>query len=286
MSISIIIPTYNRPNQLLALVEKLIKIKEEEEVIIVDDSPNSQEKQFQELFPNQVVYICRGKKLGVSSARNVGASISKNPFLIFLDDDDEFTDNWLSDFRKAIDKKTDLVFCNMIRIEPNGKRYEVKISDSSNGAMGNRIVIPGAWLIRRSLFEKVGGFDEFILFAENTELFFRVFEEKPYVSYIEYFNFIYHPCPIGGSKNLQNMIDSLSLILDKHSNTLTPHVKHLYHQIIGVNWMRFRNFPQARHHLFNSVRYKPTKMATWGRFGLACFPFLAKRLYSETVKYD
>ncbi|OOG68177.1 glycosyltransferase family 2 protein [Algoriphagus sp. A40] len=285
MSISIIIPTLNRPNQVLDLLEKLTQITEEEEIIIVDDSLESQEKQIKELFPNQIVYLNRGAKLGVSSARNVGALISKNPFLIFLDDDDEFTERWISDFRKFIKKKPDLVFCNMIRVEPNGDKHEVKISDSRNGAMGNRIVIPGAWMIKKSLFEKIGGFDERILFAENTELFLRVFEERLVVSYIDEFNFIYHPCPTGGSKNLQNMINSLTLILDKHSKTLTPHVKHLYHQIIGVNWMRFRNFSDARHHLFQAIKYKPSKIATWGRLGLASLPFIAKRFYSETVNH-
>lgn len=287
MSISIIIPTLNRPNQLLKLLNRLNGIiSDKEEIIIVDDSLKSQEEQIKQLFTTRVLYVNRGKKLGVSSARNVGASVSKNPYLIFIDDDDEFGENWLVDFRNQLIKEPDLVFCNMVRVEPNGDQHEVLTSDSRNGAMGDRIVIPGAWIIKKTLFEKIGGFDEQILFAENTELFFRVFEEKPTVSYIDRFNFIYHPCPTGGSKNLRNMIDSLTLILDKHSKTLTPHVKHLYHQIIGVNWMRFRNFSQARYHLFNAIKYKPSKMATWGRFGLACFPILAKFFYSETVKYD
>lgn len=287
MSISIIIPTLNRPNQLLKLLNRLHEIiSDKEEIIIVDDSLKSQEEQIKQLFTTRVLYVNRGKKLGVSSARNVGASISKNPYLIFIDDDDEFEENWLVDFRNQLIKGPDVVFCNMIRVNPSGQKTEVKISDSRNGAMGDRIVIPGAWAIKKGLFEKVGGYDERILFAENTEFFIRVFKEKPLVNYIDQFNFIYHPCPTGGSKNLRNMIDSLTIILDKHAETLSPHVKHLYHQIIGVNWMRFRNFSQARYHLFNAIKYKPSKMATWGRFGIACFPPLAEGLYSETVKYD
>ncbi|WP_236025663.1 hypothetical protein [Algoriphagus oliviformis] len=82
------------------------------------------------------------------------------------------------------------------------------------------------------------------------------------------------------------MVDSLTIILDKHRDTLSGHVKHLYHQIIGVNQMRFRNFSQARYHLWKSIQFKPTKMATWARFSLACMPFLAKHLYSETVTHD
>lgn len=286
MSISIIIPTLNRPNQLLKLLERLNHIIVDEEIIIVDDSSASQDNLFRELFQFKIVYIKRGRKLGVSSARNVGANKASNPFLLFLDDDDEFSENWLNGFRESLNDRPDLVFCNMVRVEPNGEKSKVKISDSRNGAMGDRIVIPGAWMLKKSIFEKVGGYDERILFAENTEFFIRVFDQKPSVTYINKFNFIYHPCPTGGSKNLQNMIDSLTIILEKHSEKLSTHIKHLYHQIIGVNEMRFRNFSSARFHLLKAIEYKPLKVATWGRFALACFPFLAKQLYSETVKHD
>ncbi|SDA96346.1 Glycosyltransferase, GT2 family [Algoriphagus alkaliphilus] len=285
MGISIIVPTLNRPNQLFELLKKLSKIIADDEIIIVDDSQKSQEKYIMESFSSPITYINRGEKLGVSSARNVGAFSANNTYLIFLDDDDEFTENWLNDFRNLIYKKPDLVFCNMVRVEPNGKKIDVKVSENRNGAMGNSIVIPGSWMIKKSLFEKIKGYDEQILFAENTELFFRVFEAKPTTYYINNFNFIYHPCPTGGSKNLQNMIDSLTIILDKHSEILTSHVKHLYHQIIGVNSMRFRNFSQARYHLYLAIRYKPLKASTYGRLGLACLPFLAKRLYTEKVNY-
>lgn len=285
MNITIIIPTLDRINGLIRLLDRLSDIILCDEIIIIDDGHNDQEKLIADRFFDQITYINRGKKLGVSSARNVGAALAKNPYLIFLDDDDEFTSNWLQDFRDMVHKNPDLVFCNMVRVEPNGKKIQVKVSDFRNGAMGNRIVIPGAWMVKKSLFEKIGGYDERILFAENTEFFFRVFEASLNICYIDSCNFIYRPCPTGGSKNLQNMVDSLTFILEKHSVTLTPHVKHLYHQIIGVNWLRFRNFSRARYHLFEAIKYKPSKIATWGRFGLALFPFLAKRLYSETVNH-
>ncbi len=286
IKISVVIPTLNRPQGLTKLILKLLNFcSSEVEILIVDDSTESWEIPDFHLKRGQLAYFHRGIRMGVSSARNYGASLSNGEYLLFLDDDDDFENNWINDFLKVSAENPDLIFCNMIRIEPNGERREVKISDNRNGAMGNRIVIPGAWMIKKSLFERIQGYDDRILFAENTEFFFRVFNEQPSVIYLDQFNFIYHPSPSGGSKNLQNMIDSLTLILEKHAETLTPHVKHLYHQIIGVNWIRFRNFPQARHHLFQAVKYHPTKLATWGRLCLAFFPFIARRLYSETVNH-
>jgi len=84
MSISIIIPTLNRPNQLFELLEKLNQIVLGEEIIIVDDSEESQETQISKSFQNQITYINRGRKLGVSSARNVGAKKASHPYLVLV----------------------------------------------------------------------------------------------------------------------------------------------------------------------------------------------------------
>ncbi|MDN3204693.1 glycosyltransferase family 2 protein [Algoriphagus sediminis] len=283
--ISIIIPTLNRPAQLIKLLEKIIHFDDEDEIIVVDDSMESLNKAIEANFGKKIKYKNRGKRLGVSSARNLGAELATSNYLLFLDDDDDFTDSWLNSFRSHIQKTPDLIFCNMISVEPNGKRHYVSTSDNSLGAMGDRIVIPGAWMVRRDFFLNLNGYDERLLFAENTEFFYRAFSEKPKVSYISEFNFIYHPCPTGGSKNLQNMVDSLSIILEKHSASLNDHVKHLYHQIIGVNHLRFRDFRKAQTHLWKAVKFKPSKPSTWGRWGISLFPFIARGLYSETVDH-
>lgn len=80
------------------------------------------------------------------------------------------------------------------------------------------------------------------------------------------------------------MVDSLNLILNKHQSNLSDHVKHLYHQILGVNHMRFREFSESRKNLILAFYYKPSKISTLGRFLLACFPPIARQLYSETVR--
>lgn len=279
MSISIIIPTLNRPNQLLDLLKRLYEItSDEDEIIIVDDSLKSQEVQIKQLFSSRVFYVNRGKKLGVSSARNVGASVSTNPYLIFLDDDDDFSSGWISDFRNSMESNPDLVFCNMEVHLPNGESSKCIAKKDEF-----KTVIPGAWLIRRELFEKIGGFDERLKFAENTEFFFRLNKEKIEKRFIDSFNFIYYQSADGGSQNLQNMIDSLTIILKKHDNYLNNNVKHLYNQIIGVNELRFRHFSDARVFLWKAFILKPYKFSTLGRFLISLFPFLATRVYTEKV---
>lgn len=282
-SISIIIPTLNRPDQLVDLVKRLNYIVKQEEVIIVDDSKVDQGKEIEELSKFNLVYLNRGERMGVSSARNFGAKVASGRYLLFFDDDDNFTKNWLSDFRNSLMKNPDLVFCNMDLIEPDGKRIAVKVTDNSYGAMNGVIVIPGSWIISKDLFDRLGGYDINLHFGENTELFFRINLLETSIVYIKEHNFIYHPSETGGSKNLQNAIDSNLAILEKHDLNLSKHTKHLYHQVIGVNYLRFRRFTEARKHLWKAYTLNPLKMSTLGRFLISLFPAIATWIYSENV---
>ncbi|NVJ86813.1 MAG: glycosyltransferase [Algoriphagus sp.] len=278
MKISIIIPTLNRPDQLKKLLFRLGEVVEKEELIIVDDSKDELPQEIFNHFKFRIKYIHRGERLGVSSARNIGAAEAKGEYLLFFDDDDDFTTDWLEDFRSSLKSNPGIVYCDMKVVDRFGKEENV------SAQMRKRpIVIPGSWLIKKEIFDQIKGFDERLNFAENTELFFRIDQiEKP-TEYIKKPNFIYHQSVDGGSKNLQNMIDSILIILEKHDKLLTEHVKYLYHQIVGVNQLRFQRFAQARKHLWKAYRYKPWKVKTLARFGLSFLPILSKRIYTKDV---
>ncbi len=279
MKISIIIPTLERPKALRELIQNLTQLMNKEmELIVVDDSKESLEEVVNSWSDQSIQYISRGRKLGVSSARNIGAELAKGEYLLFFDDDDDFTSDWLKDFMSASLTSADLISCDMRLIDPNQKETIVSASNRGRG-----IVIPGAWMIRKSVFERVGGFDERLLFAENTELFFRLDQLNLKTEDIEKVNFIYKQSPDGGSKNLQNMKDSIQIILEKHDDYLTNHVKHLYHQNLGVIEMRFGNFDSAKDHLWKSWNFKPSKFSTLIRLGIAFFPVVARRIYTMEI---
>lgn len=277
--LSIIIPTIDRPEVLIRLIDRLrMLLLGEIELVVVDDSKVPLVGSFLETWGDKVKYIHRGERLGVSSARNEGSRNAEGEFLIFLDDDDAVSDSWLKDFYSTAQDNPDLVYCNMRLVIPSGKVISVSASQNNRG-----IVIPGAWMIRKEIFQQVGGFDERLKFAENTELFFRLDQLSLKKQYIEKENFIYHQSLDGGSKNLQNMLDSLRLILVKHEDYLTAHVKHLYHQNIGVIEMRFGRFEQARKHLWISWKFKPFKISTWIRIVLAYFSPFARKIYTPEI---
>lgn len=89
---TLIIPTYRRPGELLALLEKLTEISDVPgEVIIVDGSPDDTVDQTVRLWTEgrsisfDLVFI--NSPAGLTRQRNVGIDASTREYIFFLDDD-------------------------------------------------------------------------------------------------------------------------------------------------------------------------------------------------------
>ena len=281
IKISIIIPTLNRIEKLIKLIDSIKNVNwHATELIIVDDSVQSFENVIDQYQNQNIVYLHRGEKLGVSSARNLGANIAKGEYLIFLDDDDNITENWFSDFWETTINEYDLVFCNMKRIDKNHPEGIVlKPSDFKFGANGKNIVIPGAFMIKKVIFDKVEGYDEQLYYAENTELFYRIEMLDLTRHFIDKANFIYYPSEDGGSKNLKNMIDSNKVILEKHDYWLPKNHKHVFNQIIGVNYMRFGERKNAAFYFKKAIKSKPFRFGTYLRLLISKSTLLSSLFY-------
>lgn len=96
-SIGFIIITYNRPAELLALLNNLTGLEQKEtllqEIIIVNND-SSESYNEAELFINQhkelpIRYIHSAENLGVAKGRNLALSYATAPILVMLDDDGE-----------------------------------------------------------------------------------------------------------------------------------------------------------------------------------------------------
>lgn len=88
MSVSVIIPTYNRAHWIPAAVSSVLRQSVPvEEVIVVDDGSSDDTEAVCSTLAGPIRYI-RQENSGVSAARNVGAGVAKSQWLAFLDSDD------------------------------------------------------------------------------------------------------------------------------------------------------------------------------------------------------
>jgi glycosyltransferase involved in cell wall biosynthesis len=243
------------------------------EIIVVDDGSTDQTRQVVERY-SSIIY-CHQENQGVSAARNKGAELATGDWLIFLDSDDELLPSALLDFSNSIMKKpTASILLGGYFLKKN--KIETMYVPEPGKYIGH---LSGSYAIRRKVFEQIGGYDIHLKFAENTELFFRL--DRKEWERVEIPNPVltYHQDSSGGNNNLGAMSDSILYILKKHPD-LDSQVQRLYQQILGVNYLRFRKFSEARKHLFRAYLLNPFKLDTLVRLGIALIPSLANRLYS------
>lgn len=277
--ISVIIPTYNRAQSLSSAIQSVLEQTFENwELIIVDDGSTdfTSELVSSHLSDSRISYFNQ-ENSGVSAARNFGVKMSKSEWLVFLDSDDTLTSDALDCFAKATVHGCHLIVGGINVISNSGslERLPRKVK--------NLAKIPGAFCLKKAIFDGLNGYDEDLKFGENTELFHRVRLINNDEFALDIITVNYHKHEQGGSRNLVNMTNSNIRILEKHKNTLSKNMKHVYHQIIGVNQMRFRNYKEARANLWKAYLFKPYNISTLFRFFISLFPFLTILLYSSEV---
>jgi len=133
----------------------------------------------------------------VSGARNQAVSVGSNPFLAFLDGDDWWYDGYLKEVKEEIDNSLQKVAiwscpldCHVpVQSQFSGEPFMVKglygywendmpfienYPDYAYYYFFGHPPAPTGTIIRREAFESVGGYDERMAMAEDTELLLRI----------------------------------------------------------------------------------------------------------------
>lgn len=277
---SIIIPVFNAEKTLSKSVESIrLQVYSDFEIIIVNDgSTDNSAVEIERLIKLSKIKVITQQNSGVSAARNAGANLAQGEWLLFLDSDDELAESALIKFSEfTSNTNLSLIRGGFIR-RSAGSEY-ARIPD------GKTYISPlaGSFCVRRTSFLKLGGYDERLKFSENSELFHRFFLANFVEVYISDYFFFYNDTKKGGSGNLVNSTESIELVLNKHDLTLPKHSKFLYYRVLGVNYLRFRDFKNSRRCFKNALKLKPLEVGTLFRYCLSSFPILAKKLYSTNV---
>lgn len=277
---SVIIPTYNRESLLRRAIGSVLnQTYPDLELIVADDgSTDGTEKLVKEY--QEARYFFQDNR-GVCTARNFGAEKATKEWLVFLDSDDELFPSSLAEFADSIkaNPQVGLVKSGFLVKNDVLKSTEKRILQKD---IYNPPLI-GTFAIKRSLFLEIGGYDQRLTYSENTELFYRLSEIGVQPFLLESMSLIYYESPIGGSKNLGNIDQSLSLILSLHSKTMSRKENWNLYQTLGVVQLKLFKFSEARKSLANSIRFKPSSLSTYLRFFIACIPFLSKKIYYPII---
>lgn len=186
VSVSVVIPTYNRCKTLQrALDSVLLQSHMPDEVIVIDDGSNDNTStMINTKFPNVQYYIQSNK--GVSCARNAGISKAKGDWIAFLDSDDEWLPDKLKMQQSALAKEAEMKICHTEEIWiRNDKRVNPMNKHKKKGGwifqhcLPLCVMSPSSILIHRTIFDDVGLFDESLPACEDYDLWLRITAKYP-----------------------------------------------------------------------------------------------------------
>lgn len=129
-------------------------------------------------YPQLEIIKVKAKGLSPSQARNNGVKRAGGEILLFLDDDCQTQENWLRENLKVLaDGKIGAVGG---MIKGKSRKYFSRCLDFANFAFAQGMkrrfmpVCSASLGMRKSVFEKAGGFDESLIIGEDVDLCFRL----------------------------------------------------------------------------------------------------------------
>lgn len=173
--VSIIIPTYNRPDFLRRSIDSCLKQTYNNiEILVIDDNdPQSVSRLETNLLINKYYsqttnlrYIKRDYNGGGSEARNTGIKTANGKYIAFLDDDDEFGEKYIENqYKSVLEHNTEISISNYIKIKDGESK---KITKDISGYVFNRDAIryfmfygfsyTSTLFSSKRILEKVNGF--------------------------------------------------------------------------------------------------------------------------------
>lgn len=180
-AISVIIPTHNRGHWLPESMDSVLsQTFADFELLVVDDGSTDDTLQVVEQYPSVRYFRCNENQ-GVSKARNLGLRHARGRYICFLDSDDlwvqdklQFQIDWMDQNPECVVCYTDELWIrNGVRVNPM-KKHQKYSGDIFADCLPLCIVSPSSAMLRASLFEEVGDFDESLPACEDYDLWLRI----------------------------------------------------------------------------------------------------------------
>ena len=231
MNISIIVPIYNSESYIKACIESVVsQMTEGIELLLIDDGSTDQSPDICQMYCQTYDFISYVRKdnSGQGESRNLGIQLANGKYILFLDSDDELSQDALSSFLPFIDEDVDVVVSDMTKIyESHEILFKNYINFNQKPNINLMLSHPGpvAKLIKRELLIKhhvyfeVGKIFEDLLFNVKLGLFSS---KVYYLPQSTYKYFIRKKSTMQSSK-YEPKFDDIYAVMDSIYDTLIEH---------------------------------------------------------------
>lgn len=159
--IDVIVPVFNGEKYIAEAIESVLcQSLSPASICIVDDGSSDMTLAVVDNYRDHVSVITQANS-GAGSARNAGIKATSSPYVAFLDADDTWLENCLESLARVLlrDEQNDCAIGLVEQyISPDLSKQEASQLDCHEGLAP--AYCPGGILITRSIFDRVGVFDE------------------------------------------------------------------------------------------------------------------------------
>ncbi len=165
INFSIIIPHKNIPDLLLRCIDS-IPIRDDLEIIVVDDNSDADKRKFEEWkfeSNRHIQFITCKESRGAGAARNIGIKRARGEWVLFADSDDTYTQEFNSFLDRYIDSDSDVIYFKSNVLNADGSEGKPTMMNLYIDRYLNNVgllddVKYGAWepwnkMIKRSIIE-------------------------------------------------------------------------------------------------------------------------------------
>ncbi len=185
--VSVIIPTFNRLPMLKEAVDSVLAQDFEDiELIVVDDGSADGTSEEMGRYGGRVRVVRHPENRGVSAARNSGILHAKGKYIAFLDSDDLWVKGKLRIQVTFLDDNPQYPLCYTDEIWiRKGKRVNPMLKHAKySGWIFEKClplctISPSSAVMRKTLFSKIGLFDEALPVCEDYDFWLRVSARFP-----------------------------------------------------------------------------------------------------------
>ena len=229
LSVTVVVPVYNNADTVVAAIQSALEqVPPPAEVLVVDDgSTDGSAAAVRQAFAGDAsVRLIQQDNAGPSRARNRGIEEASQPYLAFLDADDE----WLADKLAlqsrvlAAEPSVGLVACDWVRERPDtGERVHAAAGPPWSRLTYRDCLVLNRFqtstvLMRTALARSLGGFDATVDGAEDWDLWVRTAQAAGVVK-LNRALVVYRDVATGYSKDVWRVYQTMHRLLDKHRAT-------------------------------------------------------------------
>ncbi|QKX15831.1 glycosyltransferase [Microbulbifer sp. YPW1] len=182
--VTIVMPTYNRAHIIGRAVQSVLAQSYFNwELIVIDDGSSDNTSDVIAAFgDDRIRYVRLDGNLGVSHARNHGLTIAKGEYIAYLDTDNDWRENFLLLVVGNLEEKRDYdcaYTAQYLYRNEQSQPCAVRFGPFNRTLLENRNYIDmNAFVHRRSIFDRLGGFDTKLRRLVDWDLVLRYSEDK------------------------------------------------------------------------------------------------------------